>query len=139
MCERNDVKYRLVDSKLGRSIVGGKYRYYVTLTFGGKEEDGYYEIIIPKVMLPFDPTMNLVIIEENNGNVILQADGHYFPIEPVFDNETHFHMIDFKGNDVEFKRKRIVKVKTKDIPEKEMTIEEIEKALGYRVKIVKEK
>lgn len=140
MCEKKEEKkYRLVNCKLGRCCMGGDMRYYVTLIFAGKEDDGYYEVIIPKIMLPFRSDMEPDITESKLGEMMLDIGNHFFPIEPVYGNEDQFHMIDFEGNSVPFKGKRIVKVKTKDIPVKEMTMEEIEKELGYRVKIVKEK
>lgn len=141
MCEKKEEKkYRLVNCKLGRCCMGGTIHHYLTLTFGGKEEDGYYEIIIPKVMLPISADMEPIISSDDiHGKMFLYTGGHNFPIEPVYDHEDHFHRVDFKGNDVPFKGNRVLKVKIKDIPVKEMTMEEIEKELGYRVKIVKEK
>lgn len=139
MCEKEEV-YRLVNCKLGKTAMAGDMRYYVTLIFAGKEDDGYYEVIIPKIMLPFRSDMEPFISGEDiHGEMFLYAGGHNFLIEPVYGNEDQFHMIDFEGNSVPFKGKRIVKVKTKDIPVKEMTMEEIEKELGYRIKIVEEK
>lgn len=140
MCKmKEEVKYRLTRCESGQCNIGGKIRHYVTLTFNGKEEDGYYDVIIPKVLLPFGSLTEAIVTEDNTGEMYLSIGNHFFPIEPVYDNEDHFHMVDFKGNDVKFKGERVVKVKTKDVPAKEMTMEEIEKALGYRIKIVKEK
>lgn len=140
MCEKEGTKYRLVKCKLGCCFMKRNIHYYVTLTFGGCEQDGYYEIIIPKVMLPISSGMEPFISGEDiHGEMFLYAGGHNFLIEPVYGNEGQFHTIDFEGNSVPFKGERIVKVKTKDIPVKEMTMEEIEKELGYRIKIVEEK
>lgn len=103
--------------------------YYAKLTYIHETDTRISEVVMPKVELPFSSSLVNVEIE----GCIDQGFLCYFGkvVEARFANGKSLRLRDKNGHEYV---ETIIEEKTK-----EMTLEEIEKKLGYKVKIVSKK
>lgn len=109
--------------------------WFFKLTYEEQRPDGIYEIILPKVLSPFY-------------NDQLSVERHYdfcgsIRVELLSDKVNAYRVkqtkvTNYLGDVVDVYDSPFIEVKVKDNPPKEMTIRDIEKQLGYSIKIVKE-
>lgn len=116
-------KYNLVDLQLHEEeITKGATAYYLSAVCKYEDESGVYEMTIPKIRLPLhDP-----IIKQEYSN---RYYGDRITVNIGFGDMDVIH--DKKGNPFYVK---CVKEKIHD-----MTLDEIEKKLGFKVRVVSEK
>lgn len=98
-------------------------KYYLSAVFDQEDETGFYEISVPKIDL-----------EINASECYIKEDKTY-----IFSQPFHTVTVDFGGielnarpswEDKSFYNKKLISEKRR-----EMTLEEIEKELGYKIKI----
>ena len=100
---------------------------YLKLVYEYEDSYGIHELTIPQVEFPFDNCLNLIHIYENNPalrrlSIRLCTEG----------DVTSVYLYDTKSDDgLVYYVDKIIKRKPK-----KMTIEEIERELGYKVEIV---
>ena len=100
---------------------------YLKLVYEYEDGYGIHELTIPQVEFPFGNRLNLIYIHENNPalqrlSIRLCTEGDI----------TSIYLYDTKSNDgLVYYTDKIIKYKPK-----KMTIEEIERELGYKVEIV---
>jgi hypothetical protein len=112
---------KLTDLHLNKK--DGSY-YYLSATLLHEDEKGYYEINVPKIPLHISKEINLTHSIETNT---------YVPYEYATIDLGFGELDIFKDDDGNFFTATCIEEKTH-----EMTIDEIEKKLGYKIKIVKE-
>lgn len=113
-------KVTLVDMQLHKKrLRNGSYSYYLSAEYNRENDYGIYRITVPHVDVP-----------------ILNQFSITTSIDP-FDID----YIDFGFGSLPFKAMDggIIETKIKDKPKKKMTVDEIEKQLGYKIEIVSEK
>lgn len=115
---------------------------YLRLTYECIDKNGNeYMVVIPKICLPFINTNAFPWICENRSYDSEISDDMYIQLaddklEILTSSGTVY---DYNGKAVEYTdEKMIVIPKKNDIPKK-MTLSEIEKELGYKIKLVEEK
>lgn len=114
---------------IGKKVYEENNKLYLGLTYEYENDDGKYNLYIPKIELDIK-TNDLPIIDS-----ILYHSTNYENIEYHFETGGHDYNV-LKpniGNKEEF---YALQIKTKT---KKMTIEEIEKELGYKIQIVSKK
>ena len=100
---------------------------YLKLVYEYEDGYGIHELTIPQVEFPFGNRLNLIYIHENNPalrrvSIRLCTEG----------DVTSVYLYDTKSNDgLVYYTDKIIKHKPK-----KMTLEEIERELGYKVEIV---
>ena len=100
---------------------------YLKLVYEYEDSHGVHELTIPQVEFPFGNRLNLIYIHENNPelqrlSIRLCTDG----------DVTNVYLHDTKSYDgLVYYTDKVIKHKPK-----KMTIEEIERELGYKVEIV---
>lgn len=109
--------------------------YYLDVTYEYEDDKGYYEMHIPHVRLPFSekktPYISTIGSNYFNGCKITYGDDEL----TLCEGQTK-HMDDLDLGD---KYCAFYTVKTLKEKRQEMTLEEVEKKLGYKIKIVSEK
>lgn len=141
-------------SRLGRNVtlktcelVEENDLYYLHLIYGYEDDYGVYELHIPRMILPIRkdkaPT---VVFDEPNGFSCPAYKSEFMSNPPSyadFDGQK-FELLqgevsckDLNGDDILTRAKSLICVLLEK--KQEMTLEEIEKKLGYKVKIVSEK
>lgn len=132
---------KMTDVKLVKAhVFCEEDRLYLSLTYAFRDPNGNKrELLLPKIKLPFRET-ELPRIHYNEYNSVgrfVRTD-YYIPSDDLPIERHDGTVTDYKGNEHSYKDvayiDRIVKYAVK-----EMTQEEIEKELGYKVKIVSEK
>lgn len=123
-------------------------KWYFKLTYQDTRADGVYNIIFPKVECPF-PDRDFVpttkVLEKEM--YALRGTGFHAYNDELLGIELLSKVVDvcssgigsaysFDGINHLVYGATVVEVKVKDNPKKRMTIEEIEKALGYGVEII---
>lgn len=107
-------------------------KYYLKLIYTFSNSEGVFEIEIPKVRLPIETLVEI----NNTSEGISYGDFHFYKRTDLrynlkFERFTLPFFEDSNGN--RFNIECIEKLK------KEMTIEEIENELGYKIKIISKK
>lgn len=118
---RNDKKSKIAikDAKLRKDMYG----YSLDMTYTVETPEEISELHIPRVMLPIsDSDVVVKTAHEYYGSFLYIADIGFGPCPVLEDSDGHYYTV------------KTIKEKTK-----EMTLEEIEKKLGHKVKIVSDK
>ena len=98
-------------------------KYYLSATFDQEDEVGFYELSVPKMPFPVDPNCSVNI---NTCTTIFGVPYNYVAVD--------FGIMKLYAEPIDNKKNLYTK---KLISEKahEMTLEEIEKELGYKIKL----
>lgn len=133
-------------NRLGRNVilktcelVEDKDLYYLHLIYGYEDDYGVYELHIPKMLLPIRKDVIPSVEMSNLDRLYLMdntayADFHGQKFELA---EGDISCKDLNGDDVHTRARSLICTLLEK--KHEMTLEEIEKKLGYKVKIVSEK
>jgi hypothetical protein len=95
-------------------------KYYLSAVFGYEDKNGIYEMSVPRIEFPmsFDCTMDLTIYDA------------YYQNEATIDfGFGKFNVLPFDGKD------KYYKLTCLEEKVHEMTLDEIEKELGYKIKL----
>lgn len=98
-------------------------KYYLSAVFDHEDEIGFHEIFVPKILFPIEPNCSMklntctTIFDKRYEYAIVDFGTAKLCVEP-FDNERSFYT------------KKLISEKAH-----EMTLEEIEKELGYKIKL----
>lgn len=98
-------------------------KYYLSAVFEQEDETGFYEISVPKILLPIAPNCS---VDVDTCTTIFGVLYNYVAVDfgvvrlyaEPFDNKKNFYT------------KKLISEKAH-----EMTLEEIERELGYRIKL----
>lgn len=98
-------------------------KYYLAALFGQEDKKGFYELSVPKILLPIAPNCS---VDVDIGTTIFGVPYNTVTVDfgivrlyaEPFDNERNFYT------------KKLISRKAH-----EMTLEEIERELGYKIKL----
>lgn len=115
-------------------------RMYLHLSYTFFDKEGNkHELIIPKIKLPFRETeLPKIISNEYPVGLRIRNVDYYIPTDDLPIERHDGIVTDYKGNEHPYKDVAYID-RIVEYAVKEMTQEEIEKELGYKVKIVSEK
>ena len=136
MCDSNEINEIILDNLRKKCFLKDAQIYiqdgsrYLKLVYEYEDSYGIHELTIPQVEFPFGNRLNLIHIYENNPalrrlSIRLCTEG----------DVTSVYLYDTKSDDgLVYYVDKIIKRKPK-----KMTIEEIERELGYKIEIVSSK
>lgn len=114
-----DRKISIKDAKLRHDMYG----YSLDMTYIMETPESFEEVHIPRIMLPISgEDVTIAVDHQYYGSTLCTADIGFGPCRVLEDSDGHYYTI------------KTIKEKTK-----EMTLAEIEKKLGHKVKIVSDK
>lgn len=126
--EEDTMKTKLINVEVKKCEDG----IYLALTYEQERQDGTYHIIYPKVTLPFRQSELPNEITNSNDCVYLE---HAYK-NAMAQIDVIYEFMNYEGDIAYNVRGYKIEIKVKDKPKKKMTIEEIEKVLGYGVEII---
>lgn len=118
----NDLK--LKDLQLYKEL---NDKYYLSAVFDQEDETGFYEISVPKILFPIAPNCSMDV----DTNTTIFGDRYDYVAVDFGIVRLYAEPFDYKKN---FYTKKLISEKTH-----EMTLEEIERELGYRIKLKESK
>lgn len=133
MCDSNEINEIILDNLRKKCFLKDAQIYiqdgsrYLKLVYEYEDSFGIHELTIPQVEFPFGNRLNLIYIHENNP-ALQRLSIHLCTVGDL----ANVYLYDTKSDDgLAYYTDKIIKRKPK-----KMTLEEIERELGYKVEIV---
>ena len=133
MCDSNEINEIILDNLRKKCFLKDAQIYiqdgsrYLKLVYEYEDGYGIHELTIPQVEFPFGNRLNPIYIHENNP-ALRRVSIRLFTVGDV----TNVYLHDSKSYDgLVYYTDKVIKHKPK-----KMTIEEIERELGYKIEIV---